>query len=307
MDVTDAQNRSFLFALAYRMTGSVAEAEDLVQEAFLRLHRARDRGEDIQSPRAFLATVVTRLAIDYLRSARTRREQYVGDWLPEPVLADPGPGPEERAELADSLSMAFGVVLETLTPLERAVFLLREVFDYSYAEVADVVGRSEENCRQIALRARTHVAARRPRFDPPSEERDTLARRFFEALQDGDMVALERMLAEDVVLQGDGGGKAPAIARALHGRDRVARFLVNLSKQGRRAGFWLDAAVVNGQPGAVGRTADGLIVNVFSIDVTDGRIAAVRSVVNPDKLHHIGPVADVAAMLRSRRANAADN
>jgi RNA polymerase sigma-70 factor, ECF subfamily len=300
--VTHEELRPLLFSIAYRMVGTVGDAEDLVQEAFLRLHREETEGTEIESPKAFLTTVVTRLAIDHLRSARVQREEYVGEWLPEPLLVDPDPGPADRAEMADTLSMAFLVLLESLTPLERAVFVLHDVFGYSHAEVAQVVGKSTDNCRQIALRARGAVEARRPRFDPSEEERRLVAERFFRALSGGadDIAAL---LAEDVVMHGDGGGKAPALARPLVGAGRVARFWSNLFRQGERIGAYADPATVNGQPGAILRTADGRVVSVVSVDVVDGKVAEIRSVVNPDKLRHLGDVApagDLIAQLRER-------
>ena len=224
------------FAIAYRMLGSVSEAEDVVQEAYLRLHRAEQEGERIESPRAYLSTVVTRLAIDQLRSARARRETYVGEWLPEPLLADPEADPARQAEVADSLSLAFLVLLESLSPEQRAVFLLREVFDYPYERIAEIVGKSEANVRQLAVRARRHVEERRTRFDASREQREQLADRFFAAAQEGDLPALEALLAEDVELHGDGGGKVPALARALFGRSRVARTLRNWLRTGARMG-----------------------------------------------------------------------
>jgi RNA polymerase sigma-70 factor (TIGR02957 family) len=297
-----AELRPHAFAVAYRMLGSVSEAEDVVQEAFLRLHRAEQGGEAVASPRAFLATVVTRLAIDQLRSARARREQYVGEWLPEPLVgAGDDADPARQAELGDSLSLAFLVLLESLSPQQRAAFLLREVFDYPYDEVAGIVGTSEDNARQLVARARRHVVERRPRFEASPERRDELARRFFAAAQDGDLAALEAMLAEDVVLHGDGGGRVPALARALRGRARVARTLRNWARAAERAGrIEPRRADVNGQPGAVLLDADGGVVGVMALDIADGRVQALRSVVNPDKLAHVGRVADVRAALSPR-------
>jgi RNA polymerase sigma-70 factor (ECF subfamily) len=297
--VTHEDLRPLLFSLAYRMVGTVGDAEDLVQEAFLRLHREEREGSAIESPKAFLTTVVTRLAIDHLRSARVRREEYVGEWLPEPLLVDPGPGPADEAELGDTLSLAFLVVLESLSPVERAVFLLHEVFGYSYAEVAGVIGRSEANCRQIALRARRAIDERRPRFDPSAEERRRVAERFFAALA-GDAADIAAVLSEDVVMHGDGGGNAPAIARPLQGADRVSRFWANLVKQGQRVGMQTEPGLVNGQPGALIRAGDGSVVSVMALDIADGRVQAIRSIINPHKLHHLGPVADVNALLRGR-------
>ena len=224
--------RPVAFAIAYRMLGSVAEAEDVVQEALLRLHRTLEAGQRIESPRAFLATVTTRLAIDELRSARSRRERYVGDWLPEPIVTDGADDPARRAEMADSLSLALLVLLESLSPEQRAVLLLRDVFDYGYDEIAAIVDKSEPAVRQLAVRARSHVEQSRPRFQTSREQRDELARRFFAAVQDGDVAGLEALLAHDVVLTGDGGGKVPALGRRLQGRSRVARTLVNWIRWG---------------------------------------------------------------------------
>jgi RNA polymerase sigma-70 factor (ECF subfamily) len=290
--------RPLLFSMAYRMVGTVGDAEDLVQEAFLRLHREETEGTEIESPKAFLTTVVTRLAIDHLRSARVRREEYVGEWLPEPLVE--GPGPAEHAEMSDSLSLAFLVLLESLSPVERAVFLLHDVFGYSYAEIADLVGKTEAACRQIALRARRAVDERRPRFDPSEEERRRVAEKFFAAFA-GDASDIAAVLAEDVVLHGDGGGKAPAIARPLLGADRVARALVNWIRQGVRVGFRAEPAVVNGQPGTVVRTLDGEVINAMALDIADGRVQSIYSIVNPDKLGHLGPVADLNALMREAR------
>jgi RNA polymerase sigma-70 factor (TIGR02957 family) len=287
------------FAIAYRMLGSVSEAEDVVQEALLRLHRARREGERIESPRAYVSTVVTRLGIDQLRSARRSRETYVGEWLPEPLLTSDEDDPARRAELADSLSLAFLVLLETLSPEQRAVFLLREVFDYPYDEIAGIVGKSEANVRQLAVRARRRVDERRPRFEASREQRDGLADRFFAAVQEGDLEGLEALLAEDVVLHGDGGGKAPALARALHGAPRVARTLATWARQGERiGGATMRRVQVNGQPGVQLLDREGRIIAVMALDIAGGRVQGVRSVVNPDKLRHLGPVADLRALLR---------
>jgi RNA polymerase sigma-70 factor (TIGR02957 family) len=287
------------FAIAYRMLGSVADAEDIVQEGLLRLHRTSESGEQIASPQAYLATVVTRLAIDHLRSARVQRESYVGEWLPEPLLSDPGDDPARRAEMADSLSTAFLVLLESLSPEQRAAFLLRDVFDYSYGQIAEIVGVSEANARQLASRARRHVDERKPRFEVSREQGEELARRFIAAEEKGDLEGLEALLAEDVVVHGDGGGKAPAIARPLYGRTRVARMLLAWAKAGLRIpGLTLSPAQVNGQVGVVTRDGEGRLVNVMTLDIGEGQIQAVHSIVNPDKLRHLGPVADVNALLR---------
>jgi RNA polymerase sigma-70 factor (TIGR02957 family) len=293
--------RPTAFAIGYRMLGSVAEAEDVVQEALLRLHDALERGERIESPRAYLATIATRLSIDQLRSARVRREAYVGEWLPEPLVADTGADPARQAELADSLSLAFLVLLESLSPEQRAALLLHDVFDYDYAQVADIVGKSEDNARQLAARARRHVEERKPRFEASRQQRDELARRFFEAAREGEVEALERLLAHDVVLHGDGGGKAPALARALHGRERVARTLRAWMRQGERIpGAALRQVDVNGQPGALMLAGDGALLGVMALDIADGQVQAIRSIVNPEKLGHLGEVADVRAVLKDR-------
>ena len=276
------------FSVAYRMLGSVSEAEDVVQEALLRLHLARERGERIESPRAYVSTVVTRLCIDQLRSARVRRESYVGEWLPEPLVDDHGVDPADAAEVADSLSLAFLVLLESLTPEQRAAFLLREVFAYPYADIADIVGTSEDNARQLVARGRRHVEEGRPRFDASPEQRDELAARFLAAVGAGDLRGLEELLAEDVVFHGDGGGVVRAIARPVQGRTRVARMLVTgMRTGGAYAGLSLHQAQVNGQPGATITDADGNLVAVAVLDISDGHIAAVHTIVNPDKLRHI--------------------
>jgi RNA polymerase sigma-70 factor (TIGR02957 family) len=294
--------RPLLFSIAYGMTGSVGDAEDIVQDAFLGLTRARQAGTTIADPKAYLTTAVTRLGINHLSSARVRRETYVGDWLPEPVVvpAD-GPGPAEHAELADSLSMAFLVLLEALSPVERAVFMLREVFGYGYPEVARITGKTEVNCRQIFARARQRIAAGgQARDSAPSPARraegEELARRFFEAAAGGDMDALFGMLAPDVVFHGDGGGKAGVVTKPLAGRQRVVRLLVGLLRRARALGASLRLAWVNGQPGAVMSDADGRVIGVVALDTADGVVQTIRSVVNPDKLGHLGPVSDVARL-----------
>ena len=286
------------FAIAYRMLGTVSEAEDLVQEALLRFHRAQAEGERIESPRAYVSTVVTRLGIDQLRSARRRRETYVGEWLPEPLLTSEEEDPARQAEMADSLSLSFLVLLESLSPEQRAVFLLHDVFDYPYEEVARVVGKTEANTRQLASRARRHVDERRPRFEVTREQREKLADRFFAAVGDGDVKSLEAMLAEDVVLAGDGGGKAPAMARALHGARRVARLLSNWRRAADRfGGMSMRRVEVNGQPGALVLDAEDRLISVIALDIADGQVQGVRSIVNPDKLDHLGPVADLRGLL----------
>jgi RNA polymerase sigma factor (sigma-70 family) len=294
--------RPLLFSIAYGMTGSVGDAEDIVQDAFLGLTRAGQAGTVVADPKAYLTTAVTRLGINYLRSARMRRETYVGDWLPEPVVVPvDGPGPAEHAELADSLSMAFLVLLEALSPVERAVFMLREVFGYDYPAVARITGKTQVNCRQIFTRARQRIAAGGPeRGEVPAPaqraEGEEFARRFFDAAEGGDMDALLAMLAPDVVFQGDGGGKAQAIGQPLVGRQRVLRLLGGLYRRGRALGASHRLARINGQPGAVTYDAEGRVVNVFALDIADGVVQAIRSVVNPDKLGHLGPVSDLARL-----------
>ena len=291
--------RPLMFSIAYRMTGSVSDAEDIVQEAFLRLTRVLRDGAVIASPKAYLATATTRLAINHLRSARVRRESYVGAWLPEPLLAGPEPDPAEHAEMSDSLSMAFLVLLESLSPTERAVFLLHEVFGYDYREIAEITGKTEPNCRQILARARQHLDEGRagvkgPRFETSRQQRDEVARRFFAATAGGDLAGLLELLAPDVVMVGDGGGKAWAAAEPFYGSQRVARFLLGVARRGMKLGARGELAWVNGQPGMVSYDAEDRVVNVLILDIADGLVQVIRSVVNPDKLHHLGPVSDVA-------------
>jgi hypothetical protein len=243
--------------------------------------------------------VVTRLSIDELRSARARRESYVGDWLPEPVVTDGEDEPAQRAEMSDSLSLAFLVLLESLTPEQRAVFLLHDVFDYSYDEIGGIVDKRPDAVRQIAVRARREVDERRPRFEASREERETLADRFFAAAQDGEVADLEALLADDVMLQGDGGGKAPALARALFGANRAARTLVNWRKAGARIGpIEFRRVDINGQPGALVYDAEGRLLNAMTLDIAGGQIQAIRSIVNPDKLRHLGEVVSWEGLLK---------
>jgi RNA polymerase sigma-70 factor (ECF subfamily) len=289
--------RPLMFSIAYRMVGSVSEAEDIVQEAFVSLQGAREA--EIKSLRAYVATITTRLAIDYLRSARVRRERYVGSWLPEPLVAD-APGPGDVAETADSLSLSFLVLLESLSPVERAVLLLHDVFGYDYDVVADVVHRSEQNARQIATRARRHLEARKPRFEASYQQREELTRKFLSACEAGDTEELIELLAADVAMYGDGGGKAPAIARPIFGRDEVSRVVLALTRQARELGLRARLVDVNGQPGAVFLDQEDRLVNVVALDILGGQIQTVRSIVNPDKLRHLGPVADIKELLRRR-------
>jgi RNA polymerase sigma-70 factor (ECF subfamily) len=292
--------RPVAFAIAYRMLGSASEAEDVVQEALLRVHGALERGERLESPRAYVATVTTRLAIDELRSARARRELYVGEWLPEPILTDNLDDPARHAEMADSLSVAMLRLLESLSPEQRAVLLLHDVFDYGYGEIADIVGKSLDSVRQLATRARRHVEEGQPRFQSSEEQRTELSERFFAAAQDGDLAGLEALLAHDVTLTGDGGGRVPALARTLTGRNRVARTLINWMKVGARVpGGSLRPVEVNGGPGALLLDGEQQLIGVFSLEVSDGAIQAISSVVNPDKLAHLGPVADMRKLLKN--------
>ena len=287
--------RSLLFAIAYRILGSVSEAEDAVQETWLRFESSPTRPT---STKAFLSAVVTRISIDVLRSARVRREEYVGHWLPEPLLDDPYEDPARSAELADSVSMAALLLLERLSPLERAVFVLREVFGFGFSEVASAVGRSEAACRQLAVRARRHMDAGRPRFEADRRERERLAARFFDALREGDVDGLRELLAADVQMIGDGGGKAPQWARGIFGVENVVRLLASTFPWFLQIGGKLEPREVNGHPGAIFRDRDNKVLNTWTLDVLDGRIQTIRAVINPDKLGHVGPVADAWAVVR---------
>jgi RNA polymerase sigma-70 factor (TIGR02957 family) len=289
--------RPVAFAIAYRMLGSVAEAEDVVQEALLQVHQALDAGERIASPRAFVATVTTRRAIDELRSARVRRERYVGEWLPEPIITDGHDDPARHAETADSLSLAMLVLLERLSPEQRAVLLLHDVFDYGYPEIAGIVGKSQDNVRQLATRARRHLQQRRPRFQTTREQRDELARRFFRAAEQGDLSGLEALLAHDVELTGDGGGKVPALARTLRGRSRVARMLIDWARLAARVpGVSVRPVEVNGGPGALFLDAQQRLIGVLALDIAGGQVTSINAIVNPDKLTRLGPVGDFGSL-----------
>lgn len=283
------QLRPLLFAIAYRILGSVVEAEDAVQETWLRFEAAQTEPVSIK---AFLSAVVTRVSIDVLRSARVRREEYVGPWFPEPLLADPYEDPARSAELADSVSMAALLLLERLSPLERAVFVLREVFRFEYDEIASAVGRSEDACRQLASRARRHMDAGRPRFDADRREREELAERFFAALRDGEVDQLRDLLAADVEIIGDGGGKAPAFTKGVIGFDRVVRVLDGLLPAIDAVDLGVQPHEVNGQPGAILWDGEGRVIGTLTLDIMGGRIQTIRGVVNPDKLRHLGPVGD---------------
>jgi len=278
---THEELRPYLFSIAYRMLGSVSDAEDVVQEALLRYHEAE---AEVESPQAYLATVTTRLAIDELRSARSRREVYPGEWLPEPLVDDET---VRHAETADSLSLAFLHLLEKLSPVERAVFLLREVFDYPYEEVATIVGKSPDNCRQILVRAHRHIEEGRRRFDVSREEREEVARRFLAAWEEGDTDSLVEILAADATVYGDGGGKAPAIPAPLVGAERVAKALIGWGRLAHEHGLTHRSARVNDEPGVVFYDPDGQVRWVAGLEIAEGVVVAVRSILNPDKLQHL--------------------
>jgi RNA polymerase sigma-70 factor, ECF subfamily len=278
--------RSLAFSVAYRMLGSVAEAEDVAQEALLRLHGA----DDVRNQQAFVTTAATRLAIDVLRSARVRREAYTGDWLPEPLVEDDA---ERRVEDEEAVSLAFLVLLERLSPDERAVLVLRESFDYEFADIAEILGTSPANCRQILSRARRRIDDERPRFDPDPRERRALAARFLAAARSGDMDGLVAMLAPDALMVGDGGGKARALPRPLHTAAEIARALVAFGRLGEQWGATIEPAMVNGQPGFKTVAPDGKLVNVVAIEVEGGVVRRIYSMLNPDKLGHLGPLSDL--------------
>jgi RNA polymerase sigma-70 factor (ECF subfamily) len=288
--------RPLLFSIAYRILGSVAEAEDAVQDAWLRWQGTTTEPVSVK---AYLSAVVTRISIDVLRSARVRREEYVGPWMPEPLLSDPYEDPERAAELADSLSTAALLLLERLSPLERAVFVLREVFGFGFPEVASAVGRSEPACRQLAVRARRHMNDGRPRFEADRREREELAERFFDAFREGDVAGLRELLAADVLMVGDSGGKAPLVAQEAYGAEAVAALMALVAERFDRIGVRLESHALNGQPGAIFYAPDGKVLSVMTLDVVEGRIQAIRAVVNPDKLGHVGPVADIWALSRA--------
>jgi RNA polymerase sigma-70 factor, ECF subfamily len=279
--------RPLLFSIAYNMTGSVADAEDIVADAYLKLHRARADGTEIRTLKGFLTTVVSRLSISHLRLARVQRERYYGTWLPEPVVIEEN---TPAVELSDSLSLAFLVLLENLTPVERAVFLLHDVFDFEYAEVARIVGKSEVNSRQIAARARRHIDNERPRFDAAPGRSSELAERFLAAFEDGDLESLVEMLAEDVVMYGDGGGRGPSFRKPTYGREKVLRVFAAIVTMLRRFDLHFEPGTVNGHPGALIRDASGSLLNVMSFDVYGGQVQTVHSIMNPGKLGHLAPL-----------------
>jgi RNA polymerase sigma-70 factor (ECF subfamily) len=278
------QYRGLLFSIAYRMLGTVSDAEDMVQETFLRWHTSSE--EKVVNPRAYLVTILSRLCINHLQLARVQREEYTGVWLPEPIVTDPGDDPFHLIRIDESLSMAFLVLLERLTPIERAVFLLKEVFDYEHQEISPIVGQSEANCRQILRRAKQHVSSLRPRFRPAESTRSTLLESFLKATATGEMTELLNLLSEDVVLRSDGGGKAVAVPNEVQGIDKVSRgILGGLSRLVPRS-LVRRLARINGEPGLI-NYLDGRPHSVLTIDTQDNRISAIYVVTNPDKLKHL--------------------
>jgi RNA polymerase sigma-70 factor, ECF subfamily len=280
--------RPLLFSIAYRMLGTVSDAEDVIQEAYLRLHQSELEGVIVQSDKAYLTTITTRLAIDQLRSARVQRETYYGPWLPEPLLTSAGPDGAALAEQSDTITLSFLVLLERLSPLERAVYLLREVFDYGYDEIAGIVEKSEANCRQIVVRARKHVEGGKPRFETNAARQELLARSFLDAVREGEVERLVGYLAEDVVFYGDGGGKGRGLPKPVFGDDNVARLLVGFFERYRAIDARMRPAQVNGQPGLLAFDTEDRLINVLSLDIVDSVIRTVRSIINPDKLGHLG-------------------
>lgn len=287
--------RPLLFSIAYRMLGRASDAEDVVQEAYLRLHQSEADGIVIRSDKAFLTTIATRVAIDQLRSARSQRETYYGPWLPEPLLTSPDPDGAAMAEQADSLTFTFLVLLERLSPLERAVFLLREIFEYDYDEIAAIVEKSEANCRQILSRARKHIDAGKPRFAVSGARQAQLADSFLAALQEGEVEPLVGYLAEDVVFYGDGGGKGRGLPKPVAGASKVARLLVSFFEGYRSIDARMQPVQVNGQPGVLAFDSESQLINVLAFDIVGDVIQNVRSVINPDKLGHLGyPLSPIA-------------
>ena len=296
-DVVIDDLRPRAFAIAYRMLGSVTEAEDVVQGALQREHQAVTGGELLDSPPAFVTTVTPRLAITSLQSARVRRETYVGDWLPEPVLTDDDPA--AMAESSDAVSMALLTTLETLTPEQRAALLLHDVFSYGYDEIARVLSVTSANARQLVTRARQHVASGKARFTASTSQHTELVARFFAAARGGDVAGLESLLAADVTMRGDGGGVVPALGRTVLGRHKVAKTLSNgMRAYGSLPGMTERIVTVNGGPGAVFVDAAGRVLVVLALEVVDGEIVSVDAVVNPSKLAHLGEVGDIVGLLK---------
>ena len=279
------QHRGLLFSIAYRMLGSVADAEDMVQETFLRFQQSAE--DEIRSPRAFLVTIVSRLCLNHLQLARVQREEYVGEWLPEPVVTDPGSDPYGLVRVDESLSMAFLVLLERLTPMERAVFLLREVFEYEYAEVAEIVGQSEVNCRQILRRARQHIGTMRQRFEVSEQEQEELLQQFLKAVGSGEIDGVLAVLAKDVELHSDGGGKGLAVPNAIRGADKVARGILGSLERLLPRNLVRRLTQINGAPGLV-NYLDGKPHSVLTLQASEGRIQMIYIVTNPEKLSRLG-------------------
>ncbi|NUS72443.1 MAG: RNA polymerase sigma-70 factor [Corynebacteriales bacterium] len=286
------EHRPLAFSIAYNMLGSVSEAEDIVQETFARL---LESSSPITSPKAYIAKTATNLSIDHFRSARVRRETYFGEWLPEPLVSDPGP--EAHVEEKEELSLATLALLENLTPTERAVFVLREVLEFDYSEISTFVNKSPENCRQLFARARKHIRDNKPRFDVPRAEKQKLAEQFFHMFRTGDTTELISMLTKDIVFHGDGGGNGLGLHKPLAGMTQVARFVAGLVRQVERWNVRFEPATVNGQPGAKFFMQDGALIYVMALDIADGHIVGIRSIINSAKLEHLGKVADIPALL----------
>jgi len=278
------QYRGLLFSIAYRMLGTVADAEDMLQETFIRWHQSAD--ENIRSPRAFLVTIISRLCMNHLQSARVQREEYVGEWLPEPLLTEPNSDPLRTLKIDESLSMAFLVLLERLTPIERAVFLLHEVFKYKHTEIAEILEQSAANCRQVLRRARQHVGEVGRRFKPSTRENNDLLDRFLQATRTGDMDGLLSLLARDVVLHSDGGGKAIALPKQIKGADKVARGIIRSMERTVPRDLVGHVAEINGKRAVIGYV-QGKPFSVVSVNVSKGRIIDVFVVTNPEKLSRL--------------------
>jgi RNA polymerase sigma-70 factor (ECF subfamily) len=294
--------RRTTFPVVYRMVGSVSETEDLIQEGLLRFQIATDKGTSVANPHAFLVAATTRLAIDHLRSARRKREIYTGEWLPEPILdSDTSENGLEQIEMAESLSMAFLVLLETLSALERAVFLLRQVFDYEYAEIAELVGKSESNCGQVFSRAKRHVADRRPRFESSKKEKESLAGRFLEVCKSGTPEDLKSMLAIEVEFHGDGGAVASAVMHPVVGSDSVARLIHGIFVKAKQYKVVFSEATVNGQPGIIAKSSTGELISVMALQIAEGKIQTFHSVINPDKLTHLRVISELARLPKRYR------
>jgi RNA polymerase sigma factor (sigma-70 family) len=297
-DQAHEEIRRLMFGIAYRMLGSVADADDVVQDSFVRIEEARRDGVEIGSDRAYAATVATRMSIDLLRSARRRRESYVGTWLPEPIVEDADPA--RRVEQDDTLTIAFITLLDRLRPVERAVLVLREAFGFGYDEIAVIVGKSEAACRQVFSRASRAIQSEGPR---PTHSRATgrLAERLVAALRAGDVASITALLSADVVFSADGGGKAPAISAPLAGRTAVARFLLGIARQAARVGVRFEPTRANAAEALRLVGPDDRVLGVLVMEARDGEISAMYNQINPDKLRHLGEVGDGWALLREAR------